>query len=341
MNPTTLAGRVIQFGLTRIVLGVLVISATAFLVQLIVGGLLGAPGLGTPDEFTLRLVVPLVIAVHFAYIGFVRLVERRPASELSGKGAVRETGAGVAVGAGLQAACVGAVATLGYFQVTGSNPVSAVVPTFAVAVASGYVEEVVFRGVLFRIVEESLGTWIALALTSLLFGFAHMSNPNATVFSSFAIAMEAGVLLGAAYVLTRRLWLAVGIHFAWNFTQGGIFGVRISGLTMDGLLESELSGPALLSGGEFGLEASVFALVLGTGTGVLFPVRASRSGHFIAPFWRRSRQTAPEGRSAEPHGDGGAPEGTEREAGDRIGHGHGDQHRPHPEPPAPEPDGGP
>ena len=308
MNPKTLPGRIIQFGLTRIVLAVLAIAATALLVQLVVGSALDWLGLGPRGEFTLWFVVPLVIAVHFAYVGFVHLVERRPAAELSGRGAVGETGAGIAVGAGLQTACVGAVAALGYFQVTGLNPVSAIVPTLAMAVASGYVEEVVFRGVLFRIVEESLGTWIALALTSLLFGFVHMWNPNATVFSSFAIAMEAGVLLGAAYVLTRRLWLAVGIHFAWNFTQGGIFGGRVSGLSMDGLLESELSGPMLLSGGEFGLEASVFGLALGTATGVLFLVRAGRSGQFIAPFWRRPRDAAPEDRPAEPFGDDRAAE---------------------------------
>lgn len=308
MNPKTLPGRIIQFGLTRIVLAVLAIAATALLVQLVVGSALDWLGLGPRGEFTLWFVVPLVIAVHFAYIGFVHLVERRPAAELSGRGAVGETGAGIAVGAGLQTACVGAVAALGYFQVTGLNPVSAIVPTLAMAVASGYVEEVVFRGVLFRIVEESLGTWIALALTSLLFGFVHMWNPNATVFSSFAIAMEAGVLLGAAYVLTRRLWLAVGIHFAWNFTQGGIFGGRVSGLSMDGLLESELSGPMLLSGGEFGLEASVFGLALGTATGVLFLVRAGRSGQFIAPFWRRPGDAAPEDRPAEPLGDDRAAE---------------------------------
>ena len=334
MNPKTLPSRILQFGLTRIVLAVLAIAATAFLVQLVVGSVLDWLGLGPRGQFTLWFVIPLVIAVHFVYIGFVHLVERRPAAELSGRGAVRETGAGIAVGAGLQAACVAAVTALGLFQVTGLNPVSVVVPTLAMSVASGYVEEVVFRGVLFRIVEESLGTWIALALTSLLFGFAHISNPNATAFSTFAIAMEAGVLLGAAYVLTRRLWLAVGIHFAWNFTQGGIFGGRVSGLSMDGLLESELSGPMLLSGGEFGLEASVFALTLGTATGVLFLVRAGRRGQFIAPFWRRPRHATPQGRSAEPRRDGRAPdEESACEAGDRVGDGPGDQNHPDQEPP--------
>ena len=279
--------RVLQFGLTRIVLGVVTIVGVGIVTNLIVLGLYRALGFDVPGLDSLHYVIPLVIAVHFAYVGFVRLVERRRAEELSGKGAVRETGAGIAVGAGLLAATIGIIAALGYYQITGSNPWTAVVPTFATAVVSGYVEEVVFRGVLFRIIEESLGTWIALAITALLFGFVHILNPNATLFSSFAIAMEAGVLLGAAYVLTRRLWLAVGIHFAWNFTQGGIFGGRMSGLTVDGLLESELTGPTLLSGGQFGVEASIFALVLGLGTGVWFLVRAGRKGHFIAPFWRR------------------------------------------------------
>ena len=287
-QPRSLGNRILQFGVTRIVLAVLAIAAATVVVQLVVGGVQGGLGSGPLDVATLQYVIPLVIAVHFAYIGFVRLVERRRADELSAKGAVRETGAGIAVGAGLLAVSVTIIAVLGYYEVTGSNPVSAILPTLAMAIAAGYVEEVVFRGVLFRIVEESLGTWIALALTSLLFGFAHMMNPNATLFSSFAIAMEAGVLLGAAYVLTRRLWLAVGIHFAWNFTQGGIFGGRVSGITMDGLLESQLSGPTLFSGGEFGVEASIFALVLGVGTGAWFLVKAGRKGHFIAPFWRRA-----------------------------------------------------
>ena len=286
-RPQPLRDRILQFGPTRIVLATLAIMAAAVLVQLFVGWVLVPIGLASAGQDSLVYVILLVVAVHFAYRGYVRLVEHRRADELSGAGAVRETGAGIAVGAGLLVATIGAIAALGYYQVTGSNPVSAIVPTFAMAVASGYVEEVLFRGVLFRIIEESLGTWIALALTALMFGFAHMMNPNATLFSSFAIAMEAGILLGAAYVLTRRLWLAVGIHFAWNFTQGGIFGGRVSGLTMDGLLESELSGPTLLSGGEFGVEASIFAVTLGVATGVWFLVRAGRKGHFIAPFWGR------------------------------------------------------
>ena len=92
-------------------------------------------------------------------------------------------------------------------------------------------EELLFRGILFRWLEEFGGSWLALLLTSALFGAAHLGNPNATAFSAFCIAVEAGVLLGAAYMLTRSLWLPMGLHAAWNFTQGEIFDVPVSGST--------------------------------------------------------------------------------------------------------------
>ena len=76
-------------------------------------------------------------------------------------------------------------------------------------------------------------------MTSVLFGLAHIMNPNATWFSSFAIAVEAGLLLGGAYMLTRSLWLPMGLHAAWNFTQGEIFDVPVSGIDEHGLVEAK------------------------------------------------------------------------------------------------------
>jgi membrane protease YdiL (CAAX protease family) len=94
-------------------------------------------------------------------------------------------------------------------------------------------------------------------------------------------------MLGAAYVLTRRLWLPIGIHAAWNFTQGGIFSVAVSGGKTTGLLEATLTGPEWLTGGAFGAEASVVAMVLCTALGVWLLVLAARHGRFIVPFWAR------------------------------------------------------
>ena len=112
-------------------------------------------------------------------------------------------------------------------------------------------------------------------------------QPGATVVSTLAIALEAGVLLAAAFMLTRRLWMAIGLHAAWNFTEGGVFGASVSGGTPYGLLRSRFTGAPLLSGGAFGPEASIVAVVLCLSAGIAFCVYARRRGRFIVPFWRR------------------------------------------------------
>lgn len=152
---------------------------------------------------------------------------------------------------------------------------------------AGFVEELLFRGILFRWLEEFGGSWAALALTSLLFGGAHAMNDNATAFSTIAIMFEAGILLGGAYMYARNLWLPMGIHFGWNFVQGFVFDVPVSGTPVEGLIEARLSGPEWLSGGSFGLEGSVIALVVCTGAGVWLVLRAIRNGQLMAPRWRR------------------------------------------------------
>jgi hypothetical protein len=96
------------------------------------------------------------------------------------------------------------------------------------------------------------------------------------------------VLLAAAYAFTRRLWLPIGIHFAWNFTQGGVFGVAVSGNDIPGLLQGRLSGPVWLSGGAFGAEASVVAVVLCLAAGIFFIAKVVQQGQIVQPFWRRS-----------------------------------------------------
>ena len=163
-----------------------------------------------------------------------------------------------------------------------------VAPFFA-SIFTGFFEEILFRGVIFRIIHESLGTWIAVIVSALLFGFAHGANPNATLFSSTAIALEAGILLSAVYLYTNRLWMVIGMHAAWNFVQGAVFGVNVSGTNAKGLLQSSPVGSELLSGGAFGIEASIITIILCTSVGILFLVLSHRKGHFVKPFWRRPR----------------------------------------------------
>jgi hypothetical protein len=96
-------------------------------------------------------------------------------------------------------------------------------------------------------------------------------------------------MLAAAYTLTRRLWLCMGIHIAWNFTQGGIFSVAVSGGQSKGLLQSRMVGPDWLTGGAFGAEASVVALGICFAAGIVLAILATKRGHVVPPFWSNRR----------------------------------------------------
>jgi len=271
---------VLRFPLTRIVLAFVIIGIVSGVVSWVLARV------NVADALAPLPVAVGILAALAGYALFVRLIERRPVSELS----LRHSGellTGTLFGTVLFSLVVAVLWAVGSYQVLGSNPWQVMLSALWIGLVPGFIEEIIFRGVLYRILEESLGTWISLIITSLFFGFAHAANPGATPFSSIAIALEAGTMLGMAYTATRRLWLPIGIHFAWNFVQGGVFGIKVSGLDVTGWLISRLVGPELISGGNFGAEASVVALTLCLLAFALLTVIAVRRGHIVKPFWSR------------------------------------------------------
>jgi CAAX protease family protein len=222
------------------------------------------------------------------YWFLVRRIEKRSVAELAAAGAVRELALGLLIGAALFAAVLGALALLGVYHYTGTAPASVLIKPLVASVASGIFEELLFRGLLFRLIESAIGSWLALAVSAVIFGLLHLLNPHATLLAACALVLEAGVLLAATYLLTRRLWLPIGMHIAWNFTQGGIFGLVVSGSgTSIGLFNGVLSGPVWLSGGEFGAEASVVAVIICLGVAVGFLAIAVRRRHILPAPWQR------------------------------------------------------
>jgi hypothetical protein len=149
----------------------------------------------------------------------------------------------------------------------------------------GVLEELVMRGIVFRIVEQSLGSWLALTISAAIFGLLHLVNPGTTLLNAGSVMIEAGVMLAAAYMVTRRLWLCIGIHAAWNFAEGGIFSGAVSGSGSQGLLQAKLTGPIWLTGGPFGVEGSVVALAICAAAGILLVAEAVRRGGIVKPFW--------------------------------------------------------
>ena len=237
---------------------------------------------------TIGITVCMALAALAVYYAYGRIIERREVTELSTPGMGREWATGALIGAGLITGCVLILLGLGLYRIEGLNPASFLIPALAMAISAGTFEELFFRGVLFKSVEDMAGSWIALIVSSLVFGFVHLLNPAGTIVGAVYISIEAGLLLAAAYLLTRRLWLAMGVHMAWNYTLSAIYSGIVSGGVSDpGLIRGVFEGPQLLTGGSFGVESSGFALVLCTGAGIVMAVLAHRRGHFLPPPWTR------------------------------------------------------
>ncbi len=228
----------------------------------------------------------LALLCFAAYIRAAKWIERRPPAELVNNRALPECLAGLALGFVLFSALMGILWASGVYHFAGRGTGDQLAKGFVLAVLAGILEEILFRGLLFRLSAKIFGTWGALLLTAALFGAAHAANPGATFSSSLAIALEAGILLGAAYAATTRLWLPIGMHIGWNFTEGSLFSMSISGTrAQSGLIQGTLSGPRILTGGQFGPEASIVAVLVCLAAAVFLLRRTVKLGLVEPPLW--------------------------------------------------------
>jgi membrane protease YdiL (CAAX protease family) len=287
-SPSPLWRRVLAFPLVALVLALVAVvgplAALAFSLDS-----LPLDTLPQDAAMSLVLLVATLVAVVMYKLVVTRLGEQ-PRDDLPFDPRAHDAWRGAIVAAVLMSAIVGVVAMFGGYRIIGwGGSTSWPMLLFGAGLQAAFVEEILIRGIVFRFLEEFGGSWFALALSSALFGFLHASNDNATVFSSLAIGLEAGVLLGGAYMLTRNLWLAIGLHFGWNVTQGYVWDVPVSGAAVDGLIEAQSRGSDLISGGAFGVEASIVALIVATGAGIWIVILSVRRGHVVRPWWARRR----------------------------------------------------
>jgi membrane protease YdiL (CAAX protease family) len=212
-----------------------------------------------------------------AYALLVRGMEKRPAREIAIWPGLIQFPAGLVVGAGMMAAVYGVLylMKLAVFGVgTGWDGITV---GFVVALLAAVFEELLLRAVLFRILEQACGTTVALLVSAAVFGLLHSFNHGATPFSDLAIALEAGLMLALAYAVTRNLWLAIGIHAGWNFTEGNVFGAQVSGGSVShSLIHSTLTGPLTFTGGSFGPEASMISIGVSAVVSLVFVVLVLR-----------------------------------------------------------------
>jgi membrane protease YdiL (CAAX protease family) len=244
----------------------------------------GLVGVGATTALTSDgVVLPLVAAVAAVAVYWLvmRFLAGRHVSELAPACAGWRALLGIAIGVAFIATSLLSVVTEFSFAWSTGRALPTVATTAAVALGAAVTEELMFRGLVLQALERLVGTWVALAVTAVAFGAVHLANPAATPWSAVAIAVEAGVLLGAAFLWKRNIWLAVGLHFAWN-TCVGLIGIAVSGHPSDGLLVARPTGPDLLTGGSFGIEASIVPVALSVLISVPMLVTAHRRGNLVA-----------------------------------------------------------
>lgn len=276
--------RVAVFVMLFIVAGVLIrtLGATLEILFPSLSTVLTAPDLGKPAtsmelfSFTIDRAI-ILLAVVVATIMSVRMLERRSLASVGYKlhpGWRRDFALGCLLGLATLALAVAVEVSAGAAELGSGKQASSAVAGHIAIIITGFLisassEELLFRGFAFQALVHNLGPAPAVVLSAGVFGALHSLNPNATPFSS-ANTVLAGLWLGLAYLATRSLWLATGLHYSWNLAMVSIFGLPVSGVTMfDGmsLLHGSSQAPVWLSGGTYGPEggaAATLALVLST-----------------------------------------------------------------------------
>ncbi len=250
--------------------------ALIFLIALAFGPGMEALAHSLPKEPLLQFVAQAVGAclVFGAYAALVKLGEARNPTELDLRAGPTGILAGLMIGFVMFSSVMAIMVGFGFYRFDYHGPAPAWHGA-GLAIQSAVFEEVLVRGVVLRLMWRAFGPWAAFIVSTLLFGAGHVGNPEATWFTTACIAIEAGVMLGSFYALTGRLWVSIGVHAGWNFTQGYLFGAAVSGGNFgDAVATSTAQShfPGWLTGGVFGPEASLpsFAVCVAVGTLVLW-----------------------------------------------------------------------
>lgn len=283
-----------RFPVTRIFTYLLVLAVVALALYFPILGLLKLSHVHTKGHAeTAELVNELYLALCAvgAFVFMVRVVEKRTLASagLDGRGLGVETGLGLLIGGGLFSLVVGLTAAGGGYRILGVNPHFAWLMPVLLFLCVAVFEETVFRGYIFQTLEARWGSGIALGGSGAAFGLVHLLNPVSGVTPAEKLAgplfivFEAGILMSAGFLLTRRLWMPIGIHWGWNFCESALFGASDSAHPANpvfALARARFSGPFALTGGPFGPEAGVVCLVVGTAAGLLLLRLALQRGQW-------------------------------------------------------------
>jgi len=287
MNNQNVKHKLLSNPFTRLLLGLLVCFVAFIIAQNVATKLLESTSLDKDFRNLFKGIIAS-LAVISAYKFFYQFIEKREITEISTKSIGRNVLVGSLIGVALQCLTVLVIYLTNGFYIVSVNPISFIIIPLTVAFTVAIFEEILIRGILFRIMEEKLGSYFALFISAIIFGALHLFNPNSSLLSGACVAIEGGLLMGAAYIYVRNLWLPIAIHFAWNFMQSGIFGAITSGNEKaNSLLTTQITGPELITGGSFGPEGTIQGIVFCSLAALILMYLNTIQNKLIKPFWAK------------------------------------------------------
>jgi uncharacterized protein len=287
MRKINIFKKILSFFLTKIIIGIAAIAVTVMFIETVLRTLLEKIKLS--GELTNGIIdIAEAVTSVLVYIFLFSWYEKRKITELSSSSFGSNANLGFFTGFLLQSTFIFIIFLAGGYAIIQVNPFSYMIPSFTMALTAGFVAEIIIIGIVFRLIEKQFGTTIAIIIMFLLFIIAHSGVKDGNIVSLLATSVVAGLLLPAAYVFSRNLWLPIFLHFAWDFTEPGIYGAINPSISVTkSLFDSRISGPRLLTGGPLGPQNSVQALIISLVLGSLFLWLASRKNNII-PFRKRT-----------------------------------------------------
>ena len=288
MNNMNIGHKIFHFPLTKIIIGLVVCGVIIGVGQTLIQKALELTSIDKDFKNLIRGIFTAILAI-ISYTYLFKLYEKREITEFSKKGIIKHLSIGIVLGAILQSLTILVIYLKGGYSIISINPILFIIPPLTMGITSAIIEEVLIRGIIFRIPEEKLGSYISLLISALIFGALHMGNPNSSFSAGIGLAIQAGLLLGAAYIYSRNLWFPIAIHFAWNFTQSAIFGANVSGnVTSKTLITSKIEGAEWFTGGQFGPEGSIQATIFCLIATIILLALSHKQGKIIKPYWKKT-----------------------------------------------------
>ncbi|MGB7374045.1 CPBP family intramembrane glutamic endopeptidase [Pontixanthobacter sp.] len=282
---TPLWRQIWEFPVIAMVAALAVLAVTEFAFSKLAGLL---PGIIDGDGAVVIggiLALALIVAVNklvFARLGYVKH------DDLPGDSAVGDSMLGIFVGSAVLSAIVGLAAAFGLYRAQtygAAGDFAAIIVQGALV--SAVFQEVLFRGIILRLLVPITGSLLALLLSCAAYAAFFAGTTGADWPVAIMVAVSTGLLFGGCYLLTENLWLAIGAHIGWNLALGLVWGMPIMGVQYQGFLDAAVNGPLWLTGGYLGLQASALALIVAGAAGVWMILQTRGEDRLIAPFWSR------------------------------------------------------